>query len=64
MFKKLLLCVTATSVALGFNSCSNEIEAPATGEDGMVVFTAKMPGSINSRAYSDGKGANLCHRCR
>lgn len=58
MLKKLLLFASVASMGLAFSSCSNEIEAPVSGQDGMVVFTAKMPGSINSRAYSDGTGAD------
>lgn len=57
MLKKIFFCTSAVAMALGFNSCSSDIEAPATGDDGMVVFTAKMPGTVNSRAYSDGTGA-------
>lgn len=58
MLKRILICASMTSIMAGLSSCSNDIEAPATGQDGMVVFTAKMPGRVNSRAYSDGTGAD------
>lgn len=49
----------ASAMVLGFmlSACSEELEAPVANGDGTVTFTAKMPGEVQSRAYSSGNNA-------
>ena len=54
--KKILFAPVAVA-AIMLSSCSNE-EIPVTvQEEGNVIFTATLPGTINSRAYADGQTA-------
>lgn len=53
--KKVLF--TTLAMALAVVSCNTEKLEPVAGGEGLVTFTAELPGNIATKAYSDGLSA-------
>ncbi len=60
---KLILATIALGASMALASCSGEeFDVKPTGAEGNVTFTASLPASVASRAYSDGSAAkNLAY---
>ena len=57
---KLILATIALGASMALASCSGEeFDVKPTGAEGNVTFTASLPASVASRAYSDGSAAKI-----
>lgn len=61
MKKSIFLCSVLALAGFGLGSCSSEQDAPVANADGPVTITARMPGNVVSRDYSDGSKATTLH---